>query len=239
MHEQCTCPTCGASFVRARTSNRRYCSTGCRPTTADRFWAKVDKNGPEHAQRPDLGRCWLWLGTIGSHGYGGFWGSGRRFGGGEGGTLAHLWAYRELVGPIPEGMKADHLCHTFDPDCPGDRCRHRRCVNPSHIEPVTEATNIRRGQSPYGKKYRQTHCLRGHQDWHVKPSGRRQCRACDLERQRAKSGSALTGPSRQAPRDTCLRGHRDFVVRPSGDRVCRSCDVERKRAAYLKRTAQP
>lgn len=186
MHIECTCPTCGGSFLRAPTSHRRYCSPECRPTSADRFWAKVDKNGPEHTQRPDLGRCWVWIASVGSHGYGNFWVDGTKYGNGQGQTLSHIWAYETLVGPFPEGLKADHLCHTFDPDCPGDRCLHRRCVNPRHIEPVTEIENIRRGQSPYGKKFRQTHCLRGHQDWYIRISGRRQCRTCARELQAKK-----------------------------------------------------
>lgn len=228
MHVQCTCPSCGKGFLRAPSSNRRYCSQGCRPTAADRFWAKVNKDGPIHPYRSDLGPCWLWTGAIGSHGYGQF---------SDGGDiLAHRWAYREMVGPIPDGLKSDHLCHTFDPDCPGNACLHRRCVNPRHIEPVTEVTNIRRGQSPYGKKFRQTHCLRGHQEWYVRAGGRRQCRACDREADRVKRGSLLTGPALKASPGICRRGHRDYVVQPGGHRVCRTCDVERKRLSYLKRS---
>lgn len=34
-----------------------------------------------------------------------------------------------FVGPIPEGLHLDHLC------------RVRRCVNPAHLEPVTQAEN--------------------------------------------------------------------------------------------------
>lgn len=186
MHLQCTCPTCGAAFLRAPSSNRRYCSKTCRPSSESRFWEKVDKNGPVPAQRPDLGPCWLWTASVGSHGYGQFWVSGTRFGDGRGQVLAHRWAYELLVGPIPVGLRADHVCHNDDLSCPGDLCLHRRCVNPSHIEPVAEVENIRRGHSPYGKKFRQTHCLRGHQDWRVTPSGRRQCRQCDLDAQREK-----------------------------------------------------
>lgn len=29
-------------------------------TIEERFWAKVDKNGPMPEGRPDLGPCWLW-----------------------------------------------------------------------------------------------------------------------------------------------------------------------------------
>ena len=36
-------------------------------------------------------------------------------------------------GPVPEGLELDHLC------------RIRHCVNPDHVEPVTCAVNVRRG----------------------------------------------------------------------------------------------
>lgn len=46
---------------------------------------------------------------------------------------AHRLAYEHLVGPIDDGLQLDHLC------------RVRPCVNPSHLEQVTTAENLRRG----------------------------------------------------------------------------------------------
>lgn len=47
-------------------------------------------------------------------------------------TRAHRYAYVSAVGYIPDGLVLDHLCN------------NKRCVNPSHLEPVTAAENIRR-----------------------------------------------------------------------------------------------
>lgn len=45
---------------------------------------------------------------------------------------AHRLVYEYEVGPIPDGLTIDHLC------------RNTICVNPSHMEPVTNAENARR-----------------------------------------------------------------------------------------------
>jgi hypothetical protein len=46
---------------------------------------------------------------------------------------AHRVSYTLIRGPIPDGLVIDHLCRTHN------------CVNPFHLEPVTNAENIRRG----------------------------------------------------------------------------------------------
>lgn len=101
----------------------------------ERFWLKVDRRGPDE--------CWPWIGGHDSGGYGSF---------GEAPgkpTRAHRFSYELLVGPIPDGLVIDHLC------------RNRGCVNPTHLEPVTNEENLRR--SPIrGKKPLKTHCAQGH-----------------------------------------------------------------------------
>lgn len=110
------------------TRQRRHGSTDDpRPTMSQRFWLKVNKDGPVPSYRPDLGPCWIWGGASQDLGYGLFFPSRRSPVG------AHRYAYLELIGPIPDGFHLDHLC------------RVPACVNPSHLEPVTPLENTRRG----------------------------------------------------------------------------------------------
>lgn len=79
--------------------------------------------------------CLLWAGRVNRDGYGEV-ASGRYLG------MAHRLAYESAKGPIPKGLVVDHICHDMDPDCPGGICDHRRCVNPDHLRPVTDAENL-------------------------------------------------------------------------------------------------
>ena len=112
-------------------------------TTEERFWAKVDKNGPIPQFRPDLGPCWLWTGRTDKRGYGSF----RCF---NHTSTAHRWAYMLFVGSIADELEVDHLC------------RITSCVNLSHLEPVTSRENMLRGFSPATANAKATHCPRGH-----------------------------------------------------------------------------
>jgi len=72
--------------------------------------------------------CHIWQGQPQGGGYGlAFGEDGRK-------TTAHRVIYEREVGPIPDGLQLDHLC------------RVRICVNPEHMEPVTNAENARRGK---------------------------------------------------------------------------------------------
>lgn len=60
-------------------------------------------------------------------------------------TSAHRASWIMANGPIPEAMTLDHVCHNRDLDCAGgDDCEHRRCLNPEHLEVVTQSENSRR-----------------------------------------------------------------------------------------------
>ncbi len=130
-----------------------------RPATAliDRFMRYVS---PE----PNSG-CWLWTAGTGRGGY-------ARLLGSDGKTkYAHRVAYMLLRGAIPHGLFLDHLC------------RVRCCVNPDHLEPVTCAENIRRGETGRLQAVR-THCPQGHEytDANIyRHAGQRHCRECRRE----------------------------------------------------------
>lgn len=120
----------------------------------------------------DLDACWVWQGSLNSQGHSSFW-----FGHGELGG-GHRFAYETLVGSVPPGMHLDHVCHSRDLTCSGGApCRHRRCVNPDHLEPVSPKENTRRGRG-HGSE---THCPKGHpydeRNTGYDHKGRR-CRAC-------------------------------------------------------------
>ena len=121
-------------------------------TLTERFWDKVRVTDS----------CWEWTGARVA-GYGEFWLDGRV-------QRAHRVAYEALVGPIPDGLQIDHLC------------RVRSCVNPAHLEPVTLAENVRRGNGGLHNRVK-THCPHGHaydeMNTYITKRGHRGCRRCD------------------------------------------------------------
>ncbi|MEU1761696.1 HNH endonuclease signature motif containing protein [Micromonospora sp. NPDC005652] len=139
-------------------------------TLKERFFARV--------ALPDADGCMLWLGTETRGGYGQIRATGGRR------TLVHRLSYEMFVGPIPDGLQIDHRCHNEDKSCLGGRnCRHRRCVNPSHLEPVTNRVNTLRGVGVTAQHARATHCTKSHplsgDNLRIRPdTGARVCRQC-------------------------------------------------------------
>lgn len=112
-------------------------------------------------------RCLEWTGDRWSTGYGRFSVNGKQVG-------VHRWLYERWVGPIPDGLVIDHLC------------RNIVCCNPEHLEPVTNAENVRRGVGPAAQNRLKTHCKYGHpfagRNLGTDAFGRRICRACSVQR---------------------------------------------------------
>jgi hypothetical protein len=129
-------------------------------SVAERFWSKVDRNGPD-APEGVGGRCWVWTSARNSGGYG-------VFQVGRSTTLnAHRVAFELWHGALPpRGMVLDHLC------------RVRHCVNPAHLEPVTPRENVLRGATIVASNARKTACPKGHPYDHVNVDGARCCRRC-------------------------------------------------------------
>lgn len=84
--------------------------------------------------------------------------------------LAHLVAWEDANGPIPEGMFVDH------------GCRRRNCRALHHLELVTKSENELRKSWKY--RARRTHCPKGHAlavNRVLTPEGGIVCRACNRE----------------------------------------------------------
>lgn len=122
---------------------RRYARGFCRQhylagapwpavTAAERFFAMVDPSGSRDS-------CWIWTGHVDKKGYGKFW-----F---QRSVSAHRWAYEFLRGDVPAGLMLDHLCE------------NPPCVNPWHLDPVTNLENQKRSKNTFAGR---THCKNGH-----------------------------------------------------------------------------
>jgi hypothetical protein len=129
-----------------------------------RFWAKVDRG-----EAP--GVCWEWLGSVDRDGYG-------RFGIVQPvrNLAAHRTSYELFVDRIPDHLVIDHLC------------RNRGCVNPAHLEVVTNRVNLLRGRGIGARNAAKTHCTHGHpfdeKNTIYRRSGGRDCRTCRREIER-------------------------------------------------------
>lgn len=115
------------------------------------------------------GGCVLWCGSKTRTGYGQIGVAGRLL-------SVHRVSYQAFHGPIPAGLEVDHIC------------RVRHCVNPSHLQAITHAENLRRAiVKPH------SHCRKGHQftraNTYLRPDGWRECKECKRATRRRSANS--------------------------------------------------
>jgi hypothetical protein len=105
------------------------------------FWLNVDKNGPVPPHKPELGPCWLWMGSTDCSGYGLCSFEGRT-------VLAHRVSYIKEYGRIPKSVKKKRLIL--------HHCDNRPCVRPSHLFRGTQKKNMQdmyaKGRGPTGPR---------------------------------------------------------------------------------------
>lgn len=124
---------------------------------AERLAAKVQVD-------PATG-CHVWTGSVVGKGYG-LMGRDRS----RAKVGVHRVAYELAHGPIPAGLVIDHLC------------RNRLCVNPAHLEAVSQRENILRGAGVAPGFAARTHCAHGHElspgNFYERAGGGRRCKVC-------------------------------------------------------------
>lgn len=134
-----------------------------------RFMSKVVIDNDSH---------WVWQRYLNADGYGFIDWRGQRY-------TAHTFAYIALKGPVSRGFEPDHLC------------RVRACVNPDHLEVVSQRINNLRSMSPSAINARKIVCKQGHPfnegNTYIRKTGGRTCITCLRERTRLYRHQDTTG----------------------------------------------
>jgi hypothetical protein len=134
-----------------------------------RFISVIDRF-MSHVEKVTESGCWIWMGATHNYCYGAFILNGRS-------RAAHRVAYALFKEPIPEGLTIDHLCGVT------------YCVNPLHLEAVTNAVNAMRAGGIWLAIAASTQarsskpaCVRGHlftdRNTYRDAAGVRYCREC-------------------------------------------------------------
>ena len=104
----------------------------------ERFWAKVNRDGP--TVKPELGPCWIWTAYLDRDGCGRIQVSGKS-------VRAHHLSWELTVGQISAGQLPLH------------RCKNPGCVRPDHlflsrqVENMRDSTAKRQGALPFGENH--------------------------------------------------------------------------------------
>lgn len=88
---------------------------------------------------------------------------------------AHRVFYELTVGPVASGLVLNHIC------------RNRKCVNPKHLEQISNRKNILIGEGAGAKNARKVKCKHGHDfskknTYSAPGSSYRSCRKCMVVR---------------------------------------------------------
>lgn len=94
-------------------------------TLHERFFQKVNVDGPIPEHCPELGSCWVWTASCKKDGYGIFHLEAKVA------TTAHRTSWLFHFGPITDGKSVLH------------RCDNPPCIRPSHLFLGTQLENIR------------------------------------------------------------------------------------------------
>lgn len=119
-----------------------------------KYWEKVNKTSG----------CWKWGAWSNGKGYGLVRINGKSY-------LAHRISYEIAYGEIPKGLVIDHICN------------NTKCVNPSHLQAITQQQNILRSTKHISKeRASKKQCIRGHNlfgdNLYIRKDRRRACKLC-------------------------------------------------------------
>lgn len=177
-------------------------------TPEERFWPKVDRDGPLAPLDPELGQCWAWLAGIDDAGC-------PRFADGSGRVVnARKWVYTRHFGVPPKGYVIAAVCGTPD------------CVKPEHIRALTKS-GFHSFQADLvksrGGRRRSEFCKKGLHP--LPPQGH--CQPC-REKRIAEYNEAAK--EKYAPRQKCQYGHpyEQSSTSSGKHRVCATCRAERE-----------
>jgi hypothetical protein len=139
-----------------------------------RWFERVDVNGPQADKHPEFGPCWLWLGRVGPDGYGRFDRAGDTT------TAARAGWEIALGGQLPKGYSVRRYA-----------CSRSLCVNPEHGRPWIAAEDLDHNRILARWNAAHDYCVVGHPLTHenriIVPAGIG-CRECrhDVELERTR-----------------------------------------------------